>query len=157
MPNFFLVSSQKTDQSKLIFPSFFLSSTENKKIPQSWAPLAADLSLYATKSQISPNDDFETHFPSQHTIYNTSHTHNFECVHRELLSRSETNNATTTTTTTRTQPIDNPMMDQSSEVQTTTQHSSIETTTTTKESSVSTATTTTELLSAIAVFPRYHK
>jgi hypothetical protein len=47
------------------------------------------------------------------------------------------------------------MMDQSSEVQTTTQHSSIETTTT-KESSVSTATTT-ELLSAIAVFPRYHK
>jgi hypothetical protein len=49
------------------------------------------------------------------------------------------------------------MMDQSSEVQTTTQHSSTETTTTTKESSVSTATTTTELLSAIAVFPRYHK
>jgi len=49
------------------------------------------------------------------------------------------------------------MMDRSSEVQTTTQHSSTETTTTTKESSVSTATTTTELLSAIAVFPRYHK
>jgi len=49
------------------------------------------------------------------------------------------------------------MMDRSSEVQTTTQHPSTETTTTTKESSVSTATTTTELLSAIAVFPRYHK
>jgi hypothetical protein len=47
------------------------------------------------------------------------------------------------------------MMDQSSEVQTTTQHSSIETTTT-KESSVSTATTI-ELLSAIAVFPKYYK
>jgi hypothetical protein len=93
-----------------------------------------------------------------------SHTHNFECVHRELLSRSETNNATITTTRT-TQPIDNPMIDQSSEVQTTTQHSSTEkttitTTTTTKESSVSkaaTTTTTTELLTAIAVFPRYHK
>jgi hypothetical protein len=77
-------------------------------------------------------------------------------VHGELLSRSETNNATITTTRS-TQPIDNPMMDQSSEVQTTTQQSSTETTTiTTIESSVSTATTT-ELLSAIAVFPRYHK
>jgi hypothetical protein len=93
-----------------------------------------------------------------------SHKHNFECVHRELLSRSETNNATITTTRT-TQPIDNPMIDQSSQVQTTTQHSSTEkttittTTTTTKESSVSKAatTTTTELLTAIAVFPRYHK